>query len=399
VTGLLQLGHDVHVFARTPPRDAPVHADVARYRLHERTHYWWSSLGSTRETLPRVARLLREGRGGATLLRSLNPLKYGPHALSARWFSQSAALLAEPPFDVVLAQFGTNGRIALTLRDLGAFDAPIATTWLDYDLSRILRQKSPTFYRELLARGDLQLPLSRHFRQRLLGLGCAPEKITVHPVGVDVARFAYAARTLAAHERVKIITVCRLVEKKGIEYGLQALAGLCARGLSFEYHLVGDGPLRARLEQRVLELKLSSQVTLHGLRTRDEVTGLLAQAHVFLSPSVTASDGDEEGVPTAIKEAMAAGLPVVSTRHAAIPELIHHGESGLLSDERDVEALTNNLASLLTQPESWPRMAQAARREIETEYDLHVLNRRLSERLGKLAADYRAASAQRRRSA
>jgi colanic acid/amylovoran biosynthesis glycosyltransferase len=387
ITGLLDQGHDVHIFARRPIQKSPIHADHARYALAARTHYWW---GSTRETLARAALLIRRDptHNGGRLLRSLDFTRHGSHALFGRWFSYAAALLSEPPFDVVLAQFGTNGRIAEMLRRIGVFDAPIATTWLGYDLSRIIEEKGTDHYRRLLASGELQLPLSAHFKERLLKLSCPPERIAVHHVGVDTKRFAFAPRALAPGEPVRILTVCRLVEKKGIEFALRALAQVAERGVDFRYDLVGNGPLRTRLERLCAELALGDRVTLHGEKAREEVAGLLARSHLFLSPSVKAHNGDEEGVPAAIKEAMAVGLPVVSTHHAAIPEVVRDGVTGFLVPERDVSRLAARLLQLIRAPECWAEMGKQGRRVIEEEYDLASLNRALSEHLLRIAAAY-----------
>jgi colanic acid/amylovoran biosynthesis glycosyltransferase len=388
ITGLLDCGHDVHVFARRPQKPGPVHADYARYGLAQRTHYWW---GSGRETLGRALALVRrdpQGNGSA-LLRSLDFSRHGGHALIGRWFSYAAGMMSEPPFDVVLAQFGTNGRIAETLRSIGVFDAPIATTWLGYDLSRIIKEKGPEHYARLLAYGELQLPLSQHFRERLLKLHCPPERIQVHHLGVDTELFSFAPRTLPQGELARIVTVCRFVEKKGIEFALRALASVVAAGGAFHYDLVGDGPLRSDLEQLTRELGLSAHVTFHGAKTRHEVSALLAHSHIFLSPSVTARDGDEEGVPTAIKEAMAVGLPVVSTFHAAIPEVVVDDLTGYLVPERDVPGLADRILRLLHAPESWAEMGRQGRAVIEREYEHNALNRRLSSLLEQLAAAYR----------
>ncbi|MEY4509773.1 MAG: hypothetical protein RLZZ450_1895 [Pseudomonadota bacterium] len=389
ITGLLDSGHDVHVFARRPRKPGPIHADYARYGLSERTHYWW---GSSRETLGRALALVRQDpqRNGRALLRSLDVAKHGSHALFGRWFSYAAGMLSEPAFDVVLAQFGTNGRVAETLRSIGAFDAPIATTWLGYDLSRIIKEHGPRHYARLLAHGELQLPLSQHFRERLLALHCPPERIHVHHVGVDTRLFAFAPRTLPEGQVARIVTVCRLVEKKGIEFALRALAQVQSAGGTFHFDVVGDGPLRGQLEQLTRELGLAPHVTLHGPKTRHEVSTLLGRSHLFLSPSVTAKDGDEEGVPAAIKEAMAVGLPVVSTFHAAIPEVVVDGVTGYLVAERDVDNLADRLLRLLRAPERWADMGTAGRALIERAYDLHALNRQLAERLEQLAIAYRA---------
>lgn len=387
VTGLIERGHDVQVFARVPSREEPVHLDFVRHRLAERTHYWWGAGQAGPLALRTLGLLRREPLAtAARLVRASNALALGSYALVGRYWSYLAAMLCEEPFDVVLAQFGTLGRVAERLRRLGAFSAPLATIWRGYDLTRIVREHGPSHYRDLVVNGDLMLPLSEHFRELLLELGCPAHKLRIHHVGVDVERFGFAPRRLAPGEVVRIVTVCRLVEKKGLAFALEALARARALGAVFEYHIVGDGPWRARLETLRRELGLADCVVLHGARTRDCVRAMLACSHLFLAPSVTAQDGDQEGTPTAIMEAMAVGLPVISTQHAGIPEVVRDGVSGFVVPEWDVEQLAARIAWLAAHPESWESFGREGRRIVERDFNLARLNDDLAQVLGDLVA-------------
>lgn len=393
ITGLIERGHDVHIFARKPAGGIPVHRDVERYGLAARTHYWWSPGWDGLHNVWRTsvhALAAAGGKHGRMLLRSFDPRR-GSLALSGRLWAYAATLLAEPPFDAVVAQFGTNGRIANQLRQLGALDAPIATTFLGYDLSRVLREHNGArFYRDLMAQGDLMLPLTQEFKRRLLQLGCPESKIVVHHLGTQPAFFVPKERTLALGELPRIVTVCRLVEKKGLAFGLRALAEVKRRGVAFRFDVVGDGPLLAQLTALRDELGLGAQVFFHGAKTREQVKPYLHDSHIFLAPSVTAEDGDEEGVPTAIKEALSMCMPVVSTIHSGIPELVRDDLNGYVVKEWDVPALSERLLQLLQSPERWPELGRNGRAIIEAEYDIDKLNDALSARLTQLAQDYRA---------
>jgi colanic acid/amylovoran biosynthesis glycosyltransferase len=172
--------------------------------------------------------------------------------------------------------------------------------------------------------------------------------------------------------RIRIVTVGRLVEKKGVEDAIRAVADL---PLSYEFTVAGDGPLRPSLER--IAAGLGVNVRFIGALRQDEVADLLASANIFLAPSVTASDGDVEGIPVSIMEAMASGLPVVSTRHAAIPELLTDGRSGLLAAEHDVPRLTRHLMTLAGNPELRVRMGAAGRKTMVREFDIAILNAQL----------------------
>jgi colanic acid/amylovoran biosynthesis glycosyltransferase len=165
-----------------------------------------------------------------------------------------------------------------------------------------------------------------------------------------------------------------LVEKKGIRYGIEAVGCLIASGRPVRYTVIGEGPMRAELQELVRALDLLEHVTFEGWKSHDEVVVWMKAADVLLVPSVIAADGDEEGIPNVAKEAMAMGLPVLATRHGGIPELIGDGVSGVLVPERDSAALAERLIELIDHPERWARMGTAARRRIEAEYDIERLN-------------------------
>ena len=186
-------------------------------------------------------------------------------------------------------------------------------------------------------------------------------------------------RVRGPDEPTRIVVVGRLVEKKGVSHAIEAVARLRDSGRAVRLSIVGDGPLRLELESMVEALRVGDRVQFLGSKTREEVAEILAAAHLLLAPSVTAADGDQEGIPNTLKEAMAAGLPVVSTLHSGIPELVEDGRSGFLVPERDSEALADRVGWLVDRPDSWPDMGRAGRSRVEAEYDIAKLSMRLVE--------------------
>jgi colanic acid/amylovoran biosynthesis glycosyltransferase len=220
---------------------------------------------------------------------------------------------------------------------------------------------------------------SRHTEKRLQELGCPPSKLRRLPMGVDLRYFPFHERVAHAGEPVRILTVGRLVEKKGIEYAIRAVAHAREGYPHLLYDIVGEGPLRASLEVLIGELGIGGVVTLHGANSGERVREMIAQAHLFLMPSVTARDGDMEGQGLALQEAQASGLPVLATDHNGFSESIAPGRSGFLVPERDATQLAARLVYLLERPELWPEMGRAGRRHVEENYDITNLNRRLVE--------------------
>lgn len=148
-------------------------------------------------------------------------------------------------------------------------------------------------------------------------------------------------------------------------------------GVDVALDIVGDGPLRASLESLIGELGMSNVVRIIGAKSREDVARVVGAAHLFVGPSVTARDGDMEGIPVALMEAMASGVPVVATRHSGIPELITDHASGLLVPERDSQALAEAIRWLVDHPEQWLPLALAAHDAVARSYNAKRLNDQL----------------------
>jgi colanic acid/amylovoran biosynthesis glycosyltransferase len=241
-------------------------------------------------------------------------------------------------------------------------------------------------YGPLFRMGDLYTANTRFTRDRGIALGCPPERIVTLPMGIDLSKFRFTPRHLLPGEPIKILTVGRLVEKKGIEYAVRAVARVAHTGRKILYRIVGDGPLRDAIERLITDLHLGERVQLLGAKTKDEVRDLYADSHLFILSSVTASDGDKEGQGLVLQEAQAAGLPVLSTLHNGIPDGVRNGESGFLVPERDVDALAGRLTELVEHPQRWPAMGRAGRAHMEAHYDVERLTDRLVEIYRSLVA-------------
>jgi colanic acid/amylovoran biosynthesis glycosyltransferase len=393
IAGLIDRGHDVQIFGRKPERLPPEPLPV-RYRLAERIHYYRSGATTLPTALTRSLRALGNDRGRA--LRSVGKLAAGKRPRSIKdavslWGCAAALVAAGPRFDAVIAHFGPNALLAQRMREIGALEGALLSVFHGRDASHAVRKYGRGYYDPVFAHSERVLPVSEYFARRLRELGCPDEKLLVHHMGVDLSRFELRERTLSAPGPVKLLSVCRLVEKKGMDYALQAAARVRDTGAAFEWQIIGEGPELAKLRGVVHQLGLEARVQLTGVASHDTVREALAAAHVFVAPSVTAMDGDEEGVPVAIMEAAAAGLPIVSTQHSGIPELVQHERSGLLSPERNVEALAANLITLIRSPERWAAMGKAGHAHVAAEYDVKQLDDRLVALAEQAARDYRAA--------
>ncbi|MGK7950618.1 MAG: glycosyltransferase [Xenococcaceae cyanobacterium] len=187
-------------------------------------------------------------------------------------------------------------------------------------------------------------------------------------------RFTYQPRFLPEDGWIQITTTGRLVEKKGIEYVIYAMAKLIPNYPRLRYIIIGEGHLRPHFTKLIQELKLTENVELLGWCNETEIVAILKNTHIFVAPSVTAANGDRDAPINVLKEAMAMGLPVVSTYHGGIPELVEDGKSGFLVPERDATALAEKLAYLIENSEIWSQMGASGREFVIEHYNLTRLN-------------------------
>jgi colanic acid/amylovoran biosynthesis glycosyltransferase len=285
------------------------------------------------------------------------------------------------------AHFGTVGVFSLPV--VTASGLPLVTTFYGFDMSRLGRSRTwVDRYQRLFREGHLFLVEGSHMAQNLEKLGCPRHKVCIQRIGVDLDKFSYRPPP-STKDNIRILMCGRFVEKKGFEYGIRAFARIRSEFPRSQLRLVGDGPLRPYLEQLIQDLSLQKHTVLLGALPYNAYSREAMDAHVLLAPSVTAASGDSEGgAPTVLLEMQARGIPVVSTRHADIPEVVLDGASGYLVPERDEEALSEKLAELLDNPESWEAMGRAGRAHMEKQHDIVKLAQDLEYKYDRILASH-----------
>jgi colanic acid/amylovoran biosynthesis glycosyltransferase len=278
------------------------------------------------------------------------------------------------------AHFGTSGIRALPLtRRLGV---PLVVTFHGSDATRHdhsargswLRRRQYLRARHTLAReAALIIAVSPFIKDSLIEKGFPEDKIVVHYIGVDTDYFT--VRRPVPREPV-VLFVGRLVEKKGCEYLIRAMGAVQQSHPDAELVILGDGPLRARLEEQAGSQR---KVRFLGAVSPGEVKDWMTRARVLSVPSVRAASGDAEGFGMVFAEANALGLPVASFASGGIVESVAHGETGLLAAERDWETLGHNISKLLEDPELWDRMSRAGERRVRERFDLTKQTRKLED--------------------
>jgi colanic acid/amylovoran biosynthesis glycosyltransferase len=256
---------------------------------------------------------------------------------------------------------------------------PLVTAFYGADMSQLARDPEwRRAYRRLFNEGDLFLAEGEAMRRGLMDLGCPEEKLRVHRLGVPVEARPFEVRRPDPSGVVRILIAATFRQKKGVPDALRAVERVKRRGHHLAVTLIGDSGGKAGDEEEkrvILDLvgRLEGTVRWVGFQPYRAFQAILHSHHLFLSPSVTAADGDSEGgAPVSLLEAQASGMPVLSTLHADIPEVVQDGRTGFLSSEADVDALAENLERLVVDPMLWEAMGRAGRRHVEANHNARV---------------------------
>ena len=231
----------------------------------------------------------------------------------------------------------------------------------------------------MLARVRLVLVRSESLRTALVELGCPAGKIRIQRTGIPLQQVPFQARDWPADGRWRLLQACRLVEKKGLRTSLRTFAQFAASFRQAHFTIAGEGPLLDELREMARELDVADQVTFSGFVSQSQLRELFYASHLFVHPSETGSDGNQEGVPNSMLEAMASGLPVFATTHGGIPEAIEDGTSGVLVPERDAAALAQQLIALTAQPDVLAQLADRGAQAVAAKFEQRAQVAKLEE--------------------
>ena len=270
--------------------------------------------------------------------------------------------------DVILAHFGgTGAAITPVAQDLGI---PLVVVFHAFDL--FMRQFRRETYQALWQSGAQAVAVSEHGKQRLLELGCPADRLRIIHCGVDPSRFAWADRPTPRTSVFHLVSIGRLVEKKGFDDLLRAIARVRLRLTHpIRVDIFGTGPLKHHLVKLARTLGVEDSVTFKGSVACEDVPRLLREYDAFVLPSRIARNGDTEGIPITILEAQATGLPVIASLHAGIPEGIPPANREWLVREGDPQDLADKLFSLATHPERWPSISRSGKDWITSHFSLN----------------------------
>ncbi len=356
------MGFDLEVVSLNAPPDSFRHERLDR--LKAEIHY-----PSSEEALEAKAK-------EPAFAEKLGPLiaeheaKYGPSFKSyvrARNAWHFAPILKKLGVQHVHVHFANRAtHTALFLKKLGftfSFTAHAQDFMIDLGSDDLLR--------EMVREAEFTVAVS-DFSRELLAKVCPENSAKIHRIynGIELNDFPVAEP--ARGGKLRLVSVGRLIEFKGFHWLIQAVALLKARGLEIEARIIGEGPMREELEQQIMKAGLTPEVQLLGVRSQEQIKRELAAANLFVLPSIVDRKGASDILPTVITEAMACRLPVVSTTLAGIPEMVAHGETGLLVEPGDAEAMAMAIAQLAADPAQHKALGEAGRKRAESLFALAV---------------------------
>ncbi len=289
-------------------------------------------------------------------------------------------------YDVCLihAHFGPAGLEILPLAK--QLKIQLITTFRGFDASSLLKNKQYTSDLLDLFEYSHIITVSKSLANKLIAVGANPSQTEVHYNGIPVEDFKYIERIPVKNKtknghKIELLQISRFVEKKGHKFTLTAFKEFLSICPNSELTLAGDGPLKSSMMALTRDLGLQDKVRFIGEITQEEVISLMEKSDIFLQHSVTASNGDEEGLPTVLCEAMSSGMIVISTFHSGIPELIDNGVDGFLVYERDIKNYVNTLRAALNCDDG---MGKRASRKISDNFNLALQNLKLKDKYRKV---------------
>jgi colanic acid/amylovoran biosynthesis glycosyltransferase len=353
-------GLELHIFSLRTPEEGPHHADVQRVRAS--VTYLPDEPITMRgfgEALVGAADVLEEEE-------STFALRDTKRFRSLWQAGQIARAVRERGITHLHAHFATE---ATAMAQLAAAQVGVGYSFTAH-AKDIFHESVDMPRLQRFARDAAGIVTVSDFNVNYLNTVLDGDACPIHRIynGLDLAAFPLAEGN---REPGLIVAVGRLVEKKGFDDLLRACAIMTKTGRDYRCVIIGDGEHREALEGQLAELDLGDRVELLGPRPRDEVMMMVSRASVMAAPCVVGEDGNRDGLPTVLLEAMALGTPCVSTPVTGIPEVVRHAETGLLVPERDPAALAGALGRVLDDRELGRAFAQGARALMERLFDLH----------------------------
>lgn len=359
ISELYNRGHNVAVFAQNDPGEDITHEEYADVDIP--IYYANPSYTDLPQLISKKPAQIAFRNTAEGLFKYLSPKLVGLNLLLAKQCSKFIESL-DFDIDVVHSHFASPTRIGgiLAARHHGV---PCTVT---AHAAEIFRSPNVPQIKYICDSTDHVIVPSEYNRDYLLNQIDIENEITVVPATTQVEKFKPSAPTVEN----RLLTVGRLVEKKGYPYGIEAVNSLIQQGYNIEYHIVGTGDMGEQLQRKVKEYDIEDDVKFLSHVSDQRLKRELSEASVFILPCVIAKDGDRDAMPVVLKEAMASETACISTTVSAIPELITDGHDGLLVPEKEPDEIVSAVKELITNPEKRQRLAKNGRETVHNKFDI-----------------------------
>lgn len=378
ITGCIDAGHEIEIIACQRATNNKYHPDVEKYQLMSKVTFIDIPKSNFRKLIKGITvwtkYIFQEPKMCLEMLR-FN--KYGKIVFSLRPLFCIPFFAKEKSWDAIICHYGSNGLLATMFKQQGWADGKVLTFFHGNDITGFVKKFGERIYQHLFQSHSLLLPISNLWKNKLLELGGNEANIKVHHMGVDLDKFNYVPLNLIESTSVKILLVGRLTYKKGIDIAIRSIYELKNKGIKVSLDIIGDGEEKEKILELIRELDLVCDVTLKGWLTQEQVNEEIEKATLIILPSRTAINGDMEGIPVSLMEAMARGKLVISTYHSGIPELIQDEYNGWLVPENSSKTLANKIEEVLIRKESWSNISYQARNTIMENFNIDKLNQDL----------------------
>jgi len=356
---LYNRGHNIAVFAQNAPEENLTHKEYENIDVP--TYYVDESYTDFQNLLSKKPAQMALSNATDGFFKHFSPKQAGRNLLLGK---QCAQFIESLDFnvDVVHAHFAHPGRIRAMLA-ARYHDIPCTVTAHAVDIFSSPNAPQIKYICDSMDHVIVPSEYNRNYLRKEIGV---ENNITVVPATTRVKKFEASASTVEN----RLLTVARLVEKKGYPYGIKAINSLIKQGYDIEYHIIGCGDKKVQLQQQVEECGIKDHVEFLGHVSDERLQKELSEAAAFILPCIIAEDGDRDAMPVVLKEAMASETACVSTTVSAIPELITDGHDGLLVPEKEPDKLASAIQQLLDNPEKREDIAVNGRETVHNKFDI-----------------------------
>lgn len=359
IVNLIRKGHNVHIFSIYEPQEDIMHEEIAAYNILERTHYFKLQYIFKVNLLKFLICFLKYCHLDASNFK-----------ISRQWLKKIIRLAY---FAVVMDRIGIDlihdhfANIGMDARNLSKMlSRPYTITTHAFD---IYQSPNEDELRKILDDANSVITISEYNKKYLVNEIGVKNQIEIIRCGIDLKKFNIINKQ-KSNERIRLFTTARLVEKKGMEYLIRAMPTVKKAIPNCELIIVGSGQLRLSLNRLIAELDAGKYIQLIGNVTDMKLLQFFQYADIFILPCIIANDGDRDGIPVVLMEAMAMGLPVISTNVSGIPELIENGVSGVLVPPNNKNAIADAIINICLNKDLRIEMGKNGRKKIENEFNI-----------------------------